>query len=244
MLIILMYHQIATPNISSALTAFSQHLDKLQQNYPIILPGEPITANTINICLTFDDAYYDFYYYIFPLLTQKKIPAVLAIPTNYIQETTTATPQERLAIGYPNGLDLNQQQHTPLCCWQEIKEMVASGYVIAASHTHNHYDLTNTSDLQTELLTSKEILEQKLATKINTIIYPYGKTSNKINKIASKYYNYLLRIGSATNLNWDSRAGLLYRINAEPFWQQQQPLTPKSLRAAKFKYWLNYLRNK
>jgi peptidoglycan/xylan/chitin deacetylase (PgdA/CDA1 family) len=240
-----MYHQIVNSKDPNCIIAFKEHLHYLQDNYPIILPGNPISKNTINICLTFDDAYFDFYYHIFPILRQQKIHATLGIPTGFIQETTNLSSKDRLAVSYPHGLDPNNQLRVPLCTWDEIKEMVASSYVMAASHGYNHVDLTiKGTNLIQELQDPKIILEKKLQTNINTIIYPFGKTSTSINKLARQYYTYAMRIGSASNINWQTRNGLLYRINADVLWQQNKPITTDLIRKIKCKYWINYLRNK
>ena len=119
MLLVLMYHQIVNPKSSHGLEEFKQHLQYLQDHYPIILPGGAIQKNTINLCLTFDDAYFDFYYHMFPILQKQSIPAIVGVPTNLIQENTTAKNKDRLAIPYPLGLEQTNKEYTTLCTWQE-----------------------------------------------------------------------------------------------------------------------------
>ena len=245
MLLVLMYHQILDPANPGCAAAFKNHLLYLQNNYPIILPGDTIIKNSLNICLTFDDAYFDFYHYVFPLLQQLKIPAVLGVPTGLIQDTTTVNTKDRLAIPYPYGLATDKQNKNPLCTWQEIQEMTASSYVQAASHSHNHLDLTNPNiDITIELQQSKFMLENKLATEINTLIYPFGKTSRQVNKLARQYYKHMIRIGSALNMDWQARDGLIYRVNADLLWQKNLYITNSFLIKTQFKYWLNYSRRK
>lgn len=245
MLLVLMYHQILTPGHKQAEDLFKQHLNYLQNNFPIVVPGQALTKNTLNICLTFDDAYCDFYYYIYPLIKQLKIPVVLGVPTKFIQETTTVAKQDRLNVDYPFGLADNMQHLTPLCTWEEILEMTTSGYVHAASHGHAHLDLTTTKlDVQQELQTSKTILEEKLKSPISTIIYPFGRTSRSTNQIALENFNYAMRISGAVNMDWQSRGGLIYRVNADLFWQKNKYISNSFLLKAKLKYWLNYIRHK
>lgn len=240
-----MYHQVLDPANSSCAVAFKQHLLYLKDNYPIIRPGDPVIKNALNICLTFDDAYFDFYHYVFPLLQQLKIPAVLGIPTGLIKEVATVNTKARLAVKYPAGLGTDQQNQDPLCTWQEIKEMSASGYVQAASHSHNHVALTDPNiELTIELKQAKFMLEQKLATNIDTLIYPFGKTSRQVNQLAKQYYKYIIRIGSALNSDWHARDGLIYRINADLLWQRNLYITKSFLIKAQLKYWLNYSRGK
>ena len=243
MLLVLMYHQILNPEKPYGATKFKEHLNYLKANYPIILPGDALIKDTLNICLTFDDAYFDFYYYVFPLLQQLQIPAVLGIPTKFIQDSTTVASKTRSAISYPYGLELTNQDQTPLCTWPEIQEMVASGYIQAASHSHSHVDLSNKNiDIQQESQISKTILAEKLHTNINTLIFPFGKTSRHTNKLALQHYKYIMRIGAALNKDW--QAGLIYRINADVLWSQGRHITSSFLKKAKLKYWLNYIRSK
>ncbi len=245
MLLVLMYHQILNPEKPDTSIAFKEHLCYLKDNYPIILPGDNLIKNTLNICLTFDDAYFDFYYYVFPLLQQLKIPAILSIPTQFIQETTTITSKERLAIHYPAGLAQSKQKKTPLCTWKELKEMVDSSFVQAASHSHNHVNLTNPDiNINEELQKSKFMLEQTLQTKINTFVYPFGKNSLHTNKLAMQHYKYVMKIGSALNMDWHARDGLIYRINADSLWQKNKYITSGWVKKAQLKYWFNYIRKK
>ena len=226
MLLVLMYHQVFNPKDHQSLELFKEHLNYLNDNFPIILPGEPLVNNNVNICLTFDDAYSDFYHYVFPILKQKKIAAVLGIPTDFIQNTTN-------------------QNNNFFCTWPEIKEMVASKYVKPASHTCTHADLTKKNiDLLFEIQTSKEKLYEILKTSIDTFIYPFGKTTKHIHTLTHAHYKYCMRIGSAINKNWYNHNGLIYRINADPIWQQKQHITSKLLIKTKFKYYLNYIRKK
>ena len=65
MLLILMYHQIIEPQVDPEISVskLEEHLKYLQENFNIIVPGQNLLKN--NVCLTFDDAYIDFYHYIF-----------------------------------------------------------------------------------------------------------------------------------------------------------------------------------
>ena len=245
MLLILMYHQILNPAIPQAAELFTKHINYLHANYPILLPGQPLQKNRLNVCLTFDDAYYDFYHYVFPLLQQLQIPAVLGVPTKFIQVAASASDQQRLSVAYPLGLDPALQQLTPLCTWAEIKTMAASGLVQVAAHGHSHSDLTRSDlDLADELQTAKKILTEQLQLPINTLIYPFGRTSQRTNKLALQHFSYAMRIGAASNIDWQHNHGLLYRVNADLFWQKNQYISNSFLLGAKLKYWFNTIRNK
>ena len=126
-----------------------------------------------------------------------------------------------------------------------LKEITTNKNIIVASHSHNHVNLTHKNiNLKQEIELSKKILEEKLNNKINTIIYPFGQTNKEINKIAKQHYKYIMRIGSAINKDWQTRDGLIYRINADLLWQKNKYITKSLVYKSQLKYWLNYIRNK
>ena len=199
------------------------------------------------VCLTFDDAYADFYYYVFPLLKKFKLPAVLGIPTSWIQEHTSISPQKRLSITYPHGLTKElQASHSPLCTWPELQEMSRSGYMQPASHSATHINLVTASrsQLTTEINTSKQILQQKLHQPIDTFIYPFGQMTKEIHKVVHAQYKYGMRIGSAVNSSWLNKSGLFYRLDADTIWRNNRLINSALLIKATWKYYLNLLRKK
>ena len=248
MLLILMYHQIAQPNDTTSLEKFYHHLSYLSDHFPIVLPGEEIKKNQLSICITFDDAYYDFYHYVYPKLCSLKVKAALGIPTNYIVESTTTSVNNRLKVEYPAGLSKSTlpDSSSPLCTWQEIQEMVQSGLVMPCSHSHTHVNLKTCSLMQLELETnySQQILSKKLNTKITTFIYPFGAMHANAHKIVRKYYSFGLRIGGAINHSWEQRHGLLYRVNADSFIATNSKITSRQMFNWQLKYWFNQLRSK
>ncbi|PCI39033.1 MAG: hypothetical protein COB50_01565 [Thiotrichales bacterium] len=246
MLLVLMYHRVSDPNFTVGVAEFKQHLLQLCANYHITTPGEPLHNSKLSICLTFDDAYYDFYHDVFPLLQQLNIKAVLGIPTKYIVASTTLAARARLTVPYPTGMEDNlYNTRVPFCTWDEIKTMVASGQVIAASHSHSHADLTDPATCLTqECLDSKNMLEQQLQIPINTFIYPYGKMNRTIHSQVAKYYDYVMRIGSAGNKNWLHPDKLIYRVDADYFWKYSRTISKTQLATYQIKYLLNRLRFK
>lgn len=226
MILVLMYHQIADPKQPENLSKFRRHLQELAYHFPNVLPGESITKRKLNICLTFDDAYYDFYHHIFPLLQEFNMKAVLGIPTERIKSKTAIPAKERLTIPYPEGLNLSvAARTTPLCTWEEIAEMVNSGFVEPASHSHTHANLLEpTSHLDTEIIYSKQEIFNRLGVRPKTFIYPFGKMNRQLQKKVQPHYDYSMRIGSALNLKWQQRDGLLYRIDADHLWKTNTPL--------------------
>ena len=245
MLLTLMFHQVVRPGNLTDLKNFRTFLQDLQQHYHFRVPGQKLTSG-LNICLTFDDAYFDFYHYIYPLLKASNIAAVLAVPVALIQETTSVPNTQRLAINYPQGMHSNQQKYCPLCTWEEIKTMVQSGLVAPASHTLTHPDLTHVNDEQLleETCQSKKVLQDKLDCAVDTFVYPYGKTNTLVQQRIARHYRYIMRIGSAVNMNNWQEQQLIYRINADLWWRRQRMIRLTKLLPAIAKYYLNRWRGK
>ena len=242
MLIILLYHQIS-PLALYDQQPFKEHLAYLVHNFNIVKVGDPLRTDALNICLTFDDAYFDFYCYVYPLLRQYKVPAVLGIPAQFIVEQAEQPVAKRLAITYPKGLAADTQLCNPLCSWQEIAEMTISTFVVPASHSLTHVNLMNlTMDkLLHEVRQSKKIIEEMLTTSIDTFIYPFGKMAIKTHRVVQEHYKYAMRIGNAINYAWEP---LLYRIDVNNFWLQDTKLTAQKLLRHKWNFIYNKLRGK
>ena len=100
--LILMYHRViplkeATPILQAGMyvepETFDMHLYYLKKHFRIIPFNELIFClndKSYNKChkpiciLTFDDGWYDFYKYAYPILTSQKVPATVFLPTKYI----------------------------------------------------------------------------------------------------------------------------------------------------------------
>lgn len=241
--ITLMFHRVNDASLHFSPQQFANYLDYLVKHFPIVIPGQTLTHDPVGICLTFDDAYYDFYHDVYPLLKHYQIKALLAVPVKYITESSHVEPSIRLSVPYPQGMEPRYQHTNPFCTWQELREMNNSGQVIITSHGFSHQNLAHQPDLQQEIVTSKAILEQKLNTPIHHFIYPYGKMTRRVHQKVLQSYQYGLRIGGALNLNWNTTK-LIYRVNADPLWTQQRPIDAALIRKWTVKYWLNRLRCK
>ncbi|MCX7913981.1 MAG: polysaccharide deacetylase family protein [Thermodesulfovibrionales bacterium] len=235
MLLVLMFHRI------SELSDFIVFLKYIMDKYPLVVPGDYLIKNKISICLTFDDAYYDFYHNIYPIFVKFKLKAVLGVPVQYILEYTTIPSQQRLDLPYEEtGNKKIFSRKASFCTWQELKEMYGSTLIKIASHSLSHVDLTKSNiDLLNEVVISKEIIRQKLSEEPDTFIYPYGKFNHRVHSIVTQHYKYAMRIGSALNRDWHNSKNIIYRIDGEKI-LRNRGFTTKSL----VKYFLKYLSNR
>ena len=227
MLLALMYHRVGVGKYANSKEMLYEHLQFLKERYPIVLPGDPIPKRKLAICLTFDDATYDFYRDVFPILKELKIRALLGVPVRYILDSTTVSSEERLSVPYTLMMqDGFFDQKVPFCTWEELNEMVDSGLVEAASHSYLHCNLTfDFVDLNREVVQSKEILETKLAQPITSFIYPFGKMTVALHEYVAEYYPYAFRIGSALNFGWETNKKPLSRISADNLSSLAAPLS-------------------
>ena len=189
------------------------HLEYISKNFTTVFPTQKLTCKR-PICLVFDDGYYDFYKYIFPLLQKYNLKALLAVSPKFILETSQLSEAERLGFEH-NDLYENFSKAT-FCTYEELSIMATSPYVQIASHSFSHKNLRDEDvDLTLELKSSKELLEQKLDVKVESFVFPYGKYDQKILDETKKYYEYAFRIGNAVNDDFNGIHGAIYRIDAD-----------------------------
>jgi peptidoglycan/xylan/chitin deacetylase (PgdA/CDA1 family) len=215
MLLILMYHRVH--RVGRVPNALATHFRYLRDHHPMVLPGDPLEAGRINVCLTFDDATVDFRHQVYPLLETLDARALVAVPTAYVEQDTAIPLATRLAAQQTGAMARGYTvTGSPLCTWRELSEMQASGRVLCASHGHSHADLSVPDvDLEREVQLSAAALEEHLGVLPNTFVYPYGRTSRAARVQVGRRFRYSMRIGAAINLGW---APLLYRVDAERFW--------------------------
>jgi len=214
MLLAFMYHRVGAGKHANSEELLRAHLMFLKERYPIVLPGDPLPKRKLAICLTFDDASFDFYHFVFPMLKELNIRALLGVPARYILDSSTLSPEERLSVPYTLAMqDGFFDQKAPFCTWEELNEMVQSGLVEVASHSYMHCNLTfDFVDLHQEVVISKQIIETNLSQPVSTFIYPFGRANLGLHEFVAEHYPYAFRIGSAMNWGWGNGKKPLSRV--------------------------------
>jgi peptidoglycan/xylan/chitin deacetylase (PgdA/CDA1 family) len=252
MLLTLLYHRILLHKNGNTFSLMEKHLSFLASHYSIVVPGDPLSSQTplsprsSQICLTFDDATFDFYHYIFPLLKKLQIKAVLSVPVGEILKAPLSSPS-LTPLSLPNSMlpenRLTSFDQNRFCSWKELKEMAESNLVHIASHSYSHKSLLSKDiDLHLEIIKSKEILEEKLNIPITTFVYPLGKFSSSIHNLVKKHYPYVMRIGSSINFSWQNANGMIYRIVCDAMKDEKAPLHWKNFPSYFWFFALNTLR--
>ncbi len=240
MLISTLYHNINADKYSNKYDIFEKHLIYIKNNFNIVVPNDNLKGD--DICLTFDDAFFNFYVYVFPLLKKHKIKAILSVPAKFILETTTHQKQDRLNILHDDTYEnINK---APFCTFKELQEMVDSGFVIVASHSYSHTNLKTQNNLVDELDKSKDILEKRLGIICDSFVFPFGKYDDIVVKEAKKRYKWLFRIGNGLNRDFDGIDGLIYRINADNLKDKKDIFSFKNMLKYRLKSWLKSTQGK
>jgi peptidoglycan/xylan/chitin deacetylase (PgdA/CDA1 family) len=212
----------------------------------VLLPGDPLPAGELSVCLSFDDATVDFYQELYPLLQDLDLRALVALPTAFIPDRTDLPMTTRLAAQERTARSGDYSSAgCPLCTWEELREMQAGGRVHCASHSHSHADMARPeTDLEGELLTSSQLMERQLQRRPVSFVYPYGATNRAVQQAVGRHYRYAMRIGSAMNRGWDDNGGLLYRVDAEAFWPRGRVWSFADAVRYRLKYLGNRVRGK
>jgi peptidoglycan/xylan/chitin deacetylase (PgdA/CDA1 family) len=212
-----MYHHVNADKYSNSPSILEDHLRYIRQHFNIVLPLDVLSEDRTNICMVFDDAGYSFYRYVFPLIRQTGVRVLLSVSPKFIVESSDHV-DEKTRLGVPADemmLGSSYTKAVPFCTWSELSEICESGYVKIASHSYSHHNLLESSEIEYELLFSKEILEKRLGQKIDTFVYPYGQFNASILTHVRKYYRYSFAVGAGDNKTWNGVGGVLFRIAAD-----------------------------
>ncbi len=240
MLYVICYHSAYGGRYRNSITQIKFHLDYLANHFSFVFPGESIKKS---VCLTFDDAYFDFYHLVFPLLKEMGAKAVLGVPSAFIQDKSRLSVSARLSLLAPP--DCSAIRKDAFCSWTELEEMQKSGFVYIASHGHTHQNLLSSNvDLTEEIIHSKQILQSKLSCPIDTFIYPMGKFSGAVHRQVRLQYKYAMRLGGALNYSWQNSSGLIYRLFGDDLKNHKGPVSKKYYPAQAMRLLFNMARSR
>jgi peptidoglycan/xylan/chitin deacetylase (PgdA/CDA1 family) len=222
-LAVLMYHRARAGRHGNAPAMLAAHFEHLTRRTRNVLPGEPLEPAALNVCLSFDDAYFDFYATVFPLLQRHNLRALLAVPPAVVQEDVAAVREERLRLEPDEAFA--RPELGGFCTWPELGEMTDSGHVTIAAHgfTHCRLDVPE-AELDHEVDAPQAVLRQRLRQPVDSFVFPYGRYGPRSLERARRKYRHVFRIGGAMNRTWDHP--VLYRIDAD------EMTTPVSLLSA------------
>ncbi len=246
MMLAFLYHRVGDGKYANPYEMMERHLAGIARRYRTVWPGESLSPFRLDICLTFDDATYDFYRFVFPLLKKYNLKALLAVPVSFIQDRSDLDPAVRLGVPYSAAMKGDTYRtHAPFCTWAEINEMVQSRHVQIASHSFHHQNMLSSGlDLDLEIGGSKRVLEEKLRVPVRTFVYPLGKFNRRIHKRVKRHYEFAMRIGTAWNTSWQNQTGIIYRIISDNMQTADQMFSFKRKISYLWFYLINSIRRR
>lgn len=228
MILAQMYHQIEADRAkySNDKEMLREHFLYIKKHFKTIFPYEKHSGR-LSVIISFDDGYYSFYKYVFPLLLELELKAILAVCPKYVLQDTSQSEQARLSISYANSFE--KYELAPFCTARELVEMAESGVVEIASHSYSHIDLTQCAEaLEYELKESKLYLESLLQRDVNSFVFPFGKYDEVSLAGAKRHYDYIFRIGGAINFSINEKE-LIYRVNCDNLKTPDEPYKSRNL---------------
>ncbi len=231
-----MYHHVNADKYSNTPAILEDHLKYISRHFNIVLPPDVLSEDRPNVCIVFDDASYSFYRYVLPFIRETGVRALLSVSPKFIVDSSDHV-DEQTRLGVPADEMMLGDLYTkavPFCTWSELSEICASGRVRIASHSYSHSNLLKSSEVENELLSSKEILERRLGQEVDTFVYPYGQFNASILKRVQKYYRSSFAVGAGDNKTWNGVGGVLFRIPADNLSDPVSILSSANL--TKYKY--------
>jgi peptidoglycan/xylan/chitin deacetylase (PgdA/CDA1 family) len=236
-----MYHRARAERHGNTPEMLDAHFDHIARNHHNVLPGDPLAGEALNVCLSFDDGYFDFYAIVFPLLRKHGLRAVLAIPPLFVREATEADPESRRNVDSADAFA--KPELGGFCTWREIEEMAQSPHVTLAAHGYSHQRLdARPVDLSLEVDQPQTILSARVGKPIEAFVFPFGRYSNPSLDKARQRYRHVFRIGGAMNRNWNGR--VLYRVDADRMEHAAALFSRSRLLAYRARYFWNRLRGR
>lgn len=170
--LLIAYHSINEPDISCEHVsinyfAFKKHIAYLEKRGYIFRHVRDATSNMKgkHAYIYFDDGFRTVFDTVYPYLKQKNISATFFIATEYIEQ------------GGNDGMYLG---------WDEVRNM--QDVFEIGSHSKHHIKLNKVSlrEASDEMKDSKQIIEEKLGSKVSSFSYPKGRSNDELEREAHK----------------------------------------------------------
>lgn len=184
--LVLCYHAVS-PDWPAALSITPEDLDAQlrllsRRGYRGMTFTEAVTEAVTGeaggrvVVLTFDDAYRSVLTHARPILEAHGFPATLFVPTDWVGSGDPMTwPGIDRWCGGPHEAELH-----PLD-WAAVADLADQGWEVG-SHTCSHARLTKLDDdeLDRELLSSRNAIEERLGQPCSSVAYPYGDVDARV----------------------------------------------------------------
>lgn len=183
--VVLQYHNVGvdTPDTTSiSPKTLELHIQWLKDNNFTILPLSKVVSTLRKkkefktdrvVAITFDDANISVCDTAWPILKKHKIPFTLFISTESIE-----------------------RKFTSQCSWENLKEMVKSGLMTPANHSHQHLNMVSgelfkspalwRSTMHQEIAIANDLIASNLGIKSSLFAYPYGEYNAELSSLVTQ----------------------------------------------------------
>lgn len=183
--VILQYHHVGVdtpPSTSVTPEQFEQHLNWIESNGFEVLPlprivetltGEKKFRSDKVVAITFDDANISVCNVAWPILKKHRLPFTLFITTEAVEN-----------------------EFATQCSWDMLKDMVKSGLMTPANHSHRHLNMISRNSLTegvewkstmiSEVSLAQELIQSKLGTASKLFAYPYGEYNSALSSLITE----------------------------------------------------------
>lgn len=149
-------------------------------------PGDQDGSGRRHVVLTFDDGYENFYSEVWPILRERRLPAMLYVQVGFLSDSRQAP--------------IANAGRLPPLTWDQLGELAASDLISIGSHTCTHPDLRALEGdaLEQELESSKAQLESRLGCPVDSFCYPRGQWSKRVEHRVARHYRTAVIRGGRT----------------------------------------------
>ena len=197
---VLLYHDVPSDEHEH----FKDQLAKLKKHWKFITPEEfanHLNGNDIlkgkNLLLTFDDGFISNKLVALKVLKSLEIKAIFFVLPNFVNMSDSTLARQYVADYIYPSLEL---ENVPIdwtnMSWDDLGELIKDGHTIGA-HTMSHVNLakiTELKELQSEIVESADILQQKLGIPIEHFAFPFGNIdcfSAQALNLAKRRFNFI-----------------------------------------------------
>lgn len=177
--------------ISTPPDVFRRQIESLVASHIPIVPLNRILQSPGSVALTFDDGFANLAEYAFPLLDRFHLPATVFVVSRYCG----------LSNQWP-GQPPNSIPALPLLTWNQLSDRPATVEIGAHTTTHPHLTRLSAEDCDRELRECRDDIEQRLGTRVTSIAYPYGDSSQPVRAAAARHFE----MAAGTSLRFLSQA--------------------------------------
>ena len=172
-------YSVSSTNFKDQIKSLSEYKDI----YLTKIKNENIDGRNLKIAFSFDDGYKDNLKYVAPLMEEYQCHWHIYVVTSFIKNA-------------------KKDFMSP----SDLRELSEYKFVTIGSHGKSHIPLSkcNKSSLRSELIDSKNYLEDILSKKVNSLSYPFGM-ANKNVILEAKNSGYNVACSSYSNINHSNR---------------------------------------